>query len=764
MRSLGGLLQWDRTDILQTNRSSSWTATVLSTIMPEECHGQHQEFANALCRSTETKGMTEALMIQLFLISNNFTFQEGDNDLPIEELAEIHDKRVLGLFRAFGMSGLEQLRRLGLAQGTILAAITEQLFASALRLGEVDLLRAMLDFGVNIDMPIDGLRLYPMSPLAFAASIKDHRLSFKIAQLLLSHKQKPRVNEEDGRSNALLVAFERRHRELAEELINNGARASPACLTVALDKADKKWLKLALDAGADVNAPYSGGATAIGYVVERRIRIELAETLLHHPGSDINARQLLTSSQWTTALGLAARAGELTMTKFLLDRGAAVNLALDSSIFPLLIACRMGNTEIARTLLNAGADVLSADANAAVCGLFPSGSLLGTIISFCKDTSGVEICSEVLAKGAPISSNAFRLAIEGGRVEIARMLHSAQATLTESINGIGSKEMAYFLDDAGILPGIIHNDGPKLLSAAILAEDQDLTAFLLRHRIDVTQRYWLSKNPDIPTPLDAAVSSGNIELAKRFIHSGAFITENTLNAAVWVSLWTGKSNILQCFLELARHPDPNGPFPWALGCTAVKMAVLEENDCIVRILLDSGIDPRGRPKSLSRCPKPLFGFDYWKSCHWWISAHELPESSVLVTALERIKEEQDVDIFRMLLGATAWERDDTGGALAAAIFHGHYTPAKDLMNVGAAVNIEYEYMGMTALEAAVDDQQVQLVRDLLQAGADVNQTASGYESRTALQRAVEMGHLELIEILLEMGADVNVLRTNVWGT
>jgi ankyrin repeat protein len=765
MRSLGGLLRWNRTDILRTNRSSSWTATVLGTIMPEECHGQHQEFANALCRSTDTKGMTEALMIQLFLLSNNFTFHEGFYDVPIEKLAEIHDKRVLELFRESGMGGLEQLKRLDLVQGTIIAAITDQLFASALRLGEVALLRSMLDFGVNVDMPIDGLYT-TMSPLEFAASIKDHRLSFKIAQLLLSHKQKPRINDEDGVSGsyALVLTFGSKHRELAEDLINNGARASSQCLQLALKTGDKKWLQLALDAGADVHAPLHvidseenkrWQWTAIGYLVSLENNIELAETLLDHPGSDINTPQIYTDDggpKWTTALGLAAFYGDLTMTEFLLLRGAAVNLAVDSSMFPLVLACRGGNSEIARTLLNAGADVLLADANAAVGRDFSSGSLLGTITSFCKDTSGVELCSEVLAKGAPISSNAFRLAIEGGRVEIARMLYSAQATLTESINGIGSMEMAHFLENAGILPGIIHNDGPRLLSAAILAEDRDLTALLLGHSIDVTQRYWLSKNPDIPTPLDAAVSRGNIELAKCFIDSGAFVTENTLNAAVWGSLRTGKSNILQHCLELARHAGPGGLFPGASGCTAVNMAVLETNHGIVRILLDAGIDPRGCPKIKSCC------VNMGKSLHWWISDPEDPTGSVLVTALEEIEEEEDVDMFRMLLGATAWDRDDTGCALAAAICYGHYTLARDLMNVGAAVNIEYEYRGteMTALEAAVDDQQVQLVRDLFQAGADVNQTASGDESRTALQRAVGMGHLELIEILLEMGADVNV--------
>jgi len=61
--------------------------------------------------------------------------------------------------------------------------------------------------------------------------------------------------------------------------------------------------------------------------------------------------------------------------------------------------------------------------------------------------------------------------------------------------------------------------------------------------------------------------------------------------------------------------------------------------------------------------------------------------------------------------------------------------------------------GLTPSRQAHQRSRLQVVKGLLEAGADVN--AKGKYNDTALIRAAEAGHLEILRILLEKGADDN---------
>ena len=60
----------------------------------------------------------------------------------------------------------------------------------------------------------------------------------------------------------------------------------------------------------------------------------------------------------------------------------------------------------------------------------------------------------------------------------------------------------------------------------------------------------------------------------------------------------------------------------------------------------------------------------------------------------------------------------------------------------------------TAWERAVTHGDVEGVRELLAAGADVN--ARNQHGQTALMLAAHRGHLQVVEALVEAGADLNV--------
>ena len=61
--------------------------------------------------------------------------------------------------------------------------------------------------------------------------------------------------------------------------------------------------------------------------------------------------------------------------------------------------------------------------------------------------------------------------------------------------------------------------------------------------------------------------------------------------------------------------------------------------------------------------------------------------------------------------------------------------------------------GSTPLQWAVYDQDVDKVRQLIRAGADVN--ATNNYGANAMQLAAEVAHVELLDILLDAGADVD---------
>lgn len=99
---------------------------------------------------------------------------------------------------------------------------------------------------------------------------------------------------------------------------------------------------------------------------------------------------------------------------------------------------------------------------------------------------------------------------------------------------------------------------------------------------------------------------------------------------------------------------------------------------------------------------------------------------------------------------------DTGAErtiLAEAVKLGDVDIVKALLAAGALVNTP---CGSTnALNTSIEEERLDLVMLLLEAGANLNSPPHPKYGRTALQLAVEQGNPQLIELLLQAGADVN---------
>jgi len=123
-------------------------------------------------------------------------------------------------------------------------------------------------------------------------------------------------------------------------------------LREAVKKSDVKQVKLLITEGADVNAKYPGGETALqlAFVTGKK---ESAKLLLD-AGADISAK-----NNWAqTALHLAARWDDGDIVEFLLNKGADINAKDEEFGFTALhYAAQFGNSNAAELLIARGADI-----------------------------------------------------------------------------------------------------------------------------------------------------------------------------------------------------------------------------------------------------------------------------------------------------------------------------------------------------------------------------------------------------------------------
>lgn len=85
--------------------------------------------------------------------------------------------------------------------------------------------------------------------------------------------------------------------------------------------------------------------------------------------------------------------------------------------------------------------------------------------------------------------------------------------------------------------------------------------------------------------------------------------------------------------------------------------------------------------------------------------------------------------------------------------------AQILINNGADINVKNSE-GKTPLSIAIDNNNVDMVRLLLNHGAKINEITDRYTGRTEFFSAMRVGSISLVELLLQKGANINALDSN----
>lgn len=195
----------------------------------------------------------------------------------------------------------------------------------------------------------------PRCDVADAAERQDGPL----VRQLLAQDRDPNVPQADGMTGLhWAVWFEQL--DMARELIAAGAnvaaenRYGVTPLSLACTNGHALLVNLLLEAGADPNSSLPGGETAL-MTAARTGKPEPVRTLLSR-GAKVDARE----HKGQTALMWAAAEGHSDVVALLLEAGADFRRPLKSGFTPLFFAVREGRTVVVEQLLAAGANLNAA--------------------------------------------------------------------------------------------------------------------------------------------------------------------------------------------------------------------------------------------------------------------------------------------------------------------------------------------------------------------------------------------------------------------
>ncbi|KAJ6124029.1 hypothetical protein N7471_011346 [Penicillium samsonianum] len=781
MERLSTIIPWDKLSHPANIHSSSRTSAALSILMPEEFPGHHDALSTDL--SISTNRGKDRMALELFLLSNNFT--SHDPEKTTERNMRSNDERVMQTLSDYGWKELRHIQILLSTREPTAEAIAEKVFASALRLHDVDAVKMMLEAHMDLNNPlVESISHGVLTPLQFIAGSYYER-SEELVNLLISHGAD--VNHSGNEYPPLFYAIYEHENKIIRALMLHGAIVTPYCLSAATRLEDIEVFTDIANSCSDVNARGTGmeDGSALAQAVRHR-NIPVIEVLLAK-GAHINDLvdvYFEGGTARTTILGLAAAySGSTDIIRALLRGSYEMNPDFDGLpyVSPVVLAVQRASADITRVLLQAGADIKLADEQGEMTLLERASQWLPAALDLCKvlieygaqvdrpvspqkhgssalllalQRNSRELVKLLIGTGARLNDEyteppytALGAAIKRGDDVLINFLLAAGATfLGTKLEAIGNLGTAMYLQKNGVLQGILRVSGPGILAAALSAKKADLAHYLLEYDADHEDRIGNEDPaPSKQTPLEAAIQARDFIFAGLLLERGAKVTDMAVAYAIYV----GKDPVLLKHL-LARF---RGSATITVGTAFSRNASLK----LLQLLREAGVDPTGVPQNYR---------DHWRYNHFHLPQ---PESVLEIAVRARSREG-----LRFLLQWTPWSPRLSGRALTVAILLHLNELAEDILlfdpDLTQEVTIEYtvfnkgfgfeevettEQATYRPLEAAVKRQMIPIARKLMEK-VDVNYLGRGPRCRTALQHAVENGNMELINLLIsEHGAKID---------
>ena len=333
---------------------------------------------------------------------------------------------------------------------------------------------------------------------------------------------------------ALLVAIDEGHQRIVQLLLDNGARtelkgeAGNMALLEAIDERQLEVLQMLLDKNGNPNAANEDGWSLLMEAADEGYE-DVVRTLVDN-GANVNQ----TNDDGVTALMVAADEGHLDVVRILIDGGANVNQITEDGVDAILTATDEGHTDVVRFLLDSGVDFKARGPR---------------ILMEAADEGHLHIVKILLDKGVDPNAEikdggtAFLEAIDEHQMEIVRL----------------------FLDN-GADPNARSGDGQTGLMEAADERDVKMAQLLLDHGADVNV-----KDDKGRTALMEAADESSEELVKLFLEKGADVNAKTTGG--WIDGWADEK-----FMRVIR------------GWTALFEAIDERDVSVAEILIKNGAD------------------------------------------------------------------------------------------------------------------------------------------------------------------------------
>ena len=486
-------------------------------------------------------------------------------------------------------------------------------------------------------------------------------------------------------------------------------------------------------AGSDVDPAVLGQIplqSAIEYIVSETLRAflseEIVQTLISATGSEVDNSLL-------QVMGLAQNEEPKEAFRIWGE-------------FPLFGAIEHGDPEIVRLLVNTGAEVNAAAGFGGSTALHEAVAQGNSEIVQVLVDAGADIEAEGFMSRTPLS-----LAAEEGAPEIMKVLLGRAPDPDTAASGDSKKAPS---------PSAI---GGKALFAAIESDNAAMVRLLVEAGADVNAAEGFGGN----TPLHEAVEEGNAEIVQILVDAGADIEAEGFMGQTPLSLAAeeGASEIMQILLgQGADNGTPEGEDKQtpAIGSEALFTAIKKGDVETVRLLVEAGADVNAAE-----------GFGGNTPLHEAVEEGNAEIVQILVdagadieaegfmdqTPLSLAAEEGVTEIMQILLGQGADNGTQEGEdkqapaigseALFNVIEKGDVETVRLLVEAGADVNAAEGFGGNTPLHEAVEEGNAEIVQILVDAGADIE--AEGFMGRTPLSLAAEEGATEIMRILLGLG-------------
>ncbi|GFU39754.1 ankyrin repeat and KH domain-containing protein 1 [Nephila pilipes] len=258
--------------------------------------------------------------------------------------------------------------------------------------------------------------------------------------------------------------------------------------------------------------------------------------------------------------------------------------------------------------------------------------------------------------------------------------------------------------------------------------------------------------------LTEACTHGDINTVKKLLEKGENVNEITEDGESLLSLAasSGYFELAQLLLAMKANVEDRG----LKDMTPLMEAANAGNTDIVKLLIQHGADVNAQT-SLEKKIKGAkvknnqdMNMKSQQEIHGTIPGIVCPEGNTpLMFACAAGHE----DIVRILLdaGARVEDHNENGHTpLMEAASAGHVEVAKLLVERGASINTHSNEFKESALTLACYKGHLEMVRFLLEAGADREHKTD--EMHTALMEASMDGHVEVARLLLDSGAQVNM--------